>query len=582
MSLMVPSFINHRVKSSAEKRIFEWFRTNTNTDGWTVLYSQVEINHDTLILGESDFVVIAPKKGIFVLEVKGGRVYRDEKGIWHFVDRFNHDSQKSRGPFEQASDGMFSLRRYLESKHPELKKLLWGYGVMFPDMESFFVTNDEFSSSMVFDKTMGNRVDTYIDNLSKYWKKKIKEKTGITDFSEKLPTPPQCKIIKEVLRPSFDFIPSMSSLIDDAVKQISLNDREYTALDATEDNKHCLFVGGAGTGKTLIAKEIVRRSSEKNICFLCFNRNLSEWLKKDFETEGIIGKCSFVGDFHSLVVENIKKAGLLSQIDWSNKDPFNVSLMNLFFRSLEISSLSFNYLIVDEFQDFLDENDNCLLAFDYILVQGLCRGHYTFLGDFENQSLYHPFISEDEAVNKIQVFGPVAKWRLTINCRNTPEICKTIREITGVTYKNSYSELSHIETSFIQYSDEDDEQKKLDSVIKEMLLKDSNLRREGIMILSPKKREKSVMRLFSAKEIPDFSIPQKPGINFSTIFGFKGLECPIVFLVDIEGYSNTLRQNNESLIYVGISRAKAKLFIFETNEASIERIGLLEENNNGR
>lgn len=575
MSIMIPDFINHQINSTAEKRVFDWFQNNPSTKDWTVLYSQIEINHNSLIIGESDFVVLAPGKGIFVLEVKGGRINRDEEGIWHFIDKSNHDSKKSRGPFEQASDGMFSLKKYIETQNSNLKGLIWGYGIMVPDMESFYISNNEYSPYMIFNKTMGNRVDLFINNLSQYNIKKFKETYHITDVSKMLPSSHQCRLIKEILRPSFDYAPSMSSLMCDAIsEQLHLTDEEYTAIDATEDNKHCLFVGGAGTGKTLIAKEIARRSKETNICFLCFNNNLGEWIKKDFEEEGILQKCSFVGDMHSLIFSNIKKAELSYKIDWSNSNPLNEQIFNLFFESLKKCPLSFDFLIVDELQDLLDEKKNCLLALDSILNGGLGRGHFAFFGDFDNQSIYNPYLTEKEAFNQIQEFSPIAKWRLTINCRNTPEICKTISEITGVKYKKINSFPSYISTSFVQYSDENDEKIKLDQILKDLLSTQNHVNKTDIVILATKRRENSVIKNYKNSEIDDFSIPKSKSINFSTIFSFKGLESPIVIMVDIDSYSNTYYQNNESLIYVGISRAKAKLIILESDKAAVERIML--------
>ena len=98
------------------------------------------------------------------------------------------------------------------------------------------------------------------------------------------------------------------------------------------------------------------------------------------------------------MVGNIKKAGRGSSINWKNDDPFSEELVSLFMESLESNPLSFDFLLIDEFQDMLDDNDSFLIAFDSILKGGLERGRFAFFGDFDNQSLYHPYVSKDNVI----------------------------------------------------------------------------------------------------------------------------------------------------------------------------------------
>jgi hypothetical protein len=43
--------------------------------------------------GEIDFLVLAPKLGVFALEVKGGRVRRED-GVWYFTNRYGEDYKR--------------------------------------------------------------------------------------------------------------------------------------------------------------------------------------------------------------------------------------------------------------------------------------------------------------------------------------------------------------------------------------------------------------------------------------------------------------------------------------------------------
>lgn len=88
-------------------------------------------------------------------------------------------------------------------------------------------------------------------------------------------------------------------------------------------------------------------------------------------------------------------------------------------------------------------------------------------------------------------------------------------------------------------------------------LEESNIAPERITILSPRKRENSVVSMAQTYDIPDFRIPQKMNATFCTVQGYKGLENTVIVLTDIEDFSS------EMLMYVGLSRACSGLFILE-------------------
>ena len=96
-----------------------------------------------------------------------------------------------------------------------------------------------------------------------------------------------------------------------------------------------------------------------------------------------------------------------------------------------------------------------------------------------------------------------------------------------------------------------------------------NIAPENITILSLKKREDSVVSMIDNYVIRDFKVPIGKNIVFSTIQGYKGLENEIIIVTDIESF------DLEKLMYVGLSRARTGLFIFETNAAKKEYDGLL-------
>ena len=64
MAIMIPSVISPEVKSSAERKIFEWFQNAPGTDKWIVLHSLGITTHNKVIYGETDFLVDVYKRQI--------------------------------------------------------------------------------------------------------------------------------------------------------------------------------------------------------------------------------------------------------------------------------------------------------------------------------------------------------------------------------------------------------------------------------------------------------------------------------------------------------------------------------------
>lgn len=153
MAIMLPSVISPEIKSNAERRIFEWFKEAPGTDDWIVLHSLGISNHNRVLFGEVDFFVLAPRLGLYALEVKGGRIKRKE-GIWHFTNKYGKTGTKSRGPFEQAKEGAFSIvgmiKERLDKEHEDLEDIFFGFGVMFPDIE-YSVSGIEEEEWQIFD-----------------------------------------------------------------------------------------------------------------------------------------------------------------------------------------------------------------------------------------------------------------------------------------------------------------------------------------------------------------------------------------------------------------------------------------------
>ena len=219
-------------------------------------------NHNRVIHGEIDFLVIAPYMGIFAVEVKGGRVQRTN-GIWSFTDRYGKVSTKVRGPFDQAWDGIFSivgaLKKRIDASHSYLSDIFFGIGVMFPDISYEAIGCDE-EQWQVFDCNDQNRVGDFIRRVFEGSKRKWEEVNKKALPHSKLPNPDDVEYIASLLRGDFDKAVSINVLMRYAEEElVELTKEQYRCLDQLDDNPRCLIKGPAAR-KTLLAIEEAKRS----------------------------------------------------------------------------------------------------------------------------------------------------------------------------------------------------------------------------------------------------------------------------------------------------------------------------------
>src|SRR5690606_39033237 len=101
MARMIPSEVYGPSTPPGEITVFEALRDDPETKDWVVLHSLDIVHHRSQISGEIDFVVIIPKKGVLVVEVKSHSFIDRRDGLWFFEreDRTN----SPRNPFKQVS-----------------------------------------------------------------------------------------------------------------------------------------------------------------------------------------------------------------------------------------------------------------------------------------------------------------------------------------------------------------------------------------------------------------------------------------------------------------------------------------------
>lgn len=562
MARMIPPQYDNSTSSSAEKRLFNLFKNDPDTESWIILHSLGLSRRSKKPYGEIDFVVLVPEGGMVCLEVKGGRITCAD-GIWHTTDRHGKKHQMKRSPFMQAREGMFALREELGKKFSpghQASGCITGYAAVFPDVLSPPRTPEFEPWESIDQDSLRHPISKTIKNLLRNQRRKL----GANKSPEF--TPRAVREICQFLRPDFEVVVARSTLVSRTEeKLLRLTEEQYDVLDRLAENKRCLIKGPAGTGKTLLSLEHARRSSAAGIrtLFVCFNRVLGDWLAT--QTEGLPGVTC--GSFHRCVRELILHSPHASEFEeqtgthsereiWNEIFPFYGELAG------SESEDPFDMLIVDEAQDLL--HSSAMNVLNTWLYGGLAGGNWIIGGDFTNQAIYSGN-SEENAEELLESYCPhYTRERLTLNCRNTRQIAEETGFLSG--FLSLPYRLGHVEGLAVDYRywrNRDHQMKILAEVIEKLL--DDGILPEDIVILSPRRFENSVASTVSkTKHISVRELRQGTGskvsdeVAFSTIHSFKGMESKVVVMCDVEAVDSAEPQ---SLLYVGMSRARSHLTV---------------------
>jgi hypothetical protein len=559
MAKMIPTYINPDVQSGAERKLFELIRDSKDLNDYTCLHSLGIARHVHKRQGEIDFVLVG--NGIILcLEVKGGRVVRKD-GAWFFKDRYGQENKKIEGPFVQASTGMYSLKKDLEAKFGTDHGYLFGYGVLFPDIQ-FDEDSPEWDKDIIYDIDNAlNPISKYVEKLSYYWKQKspsFVKKQAIAKSE-----------IINYLRGDFEMATRLWSDIAKTEGEIIFFTKEqYRALDQMEGNSKVIFTGAAGTGKTLLAVEKARRLyySKQKTLILCFNKFLGARLHKEIVSIDPSGVYLQANSIHKYFSQVIDTAGLRDSLNRqaagkTSQELYNELLPSLFATAAEkILKEKFDCLIIDEGQDLLTES--YLLALDYVLKGGLKDGHWTvFLDQGGQAKLFNRFSLE--SYNYLKSLG-ASEYKLDLNVRNTLQIATQASIVSGFPAGKTRIEGPKVEYKLC--SNEEEMALQVAELINKLILEES-VPPSSISLLS--RRNMGSMSIFATGiKVPRYLIeademniinPPSGRVLCASAQAFKGLENNVIIYTDVDSFSGDF---SESINYVAMTRAKEKLYVF--------------------
>lgn len=569
MAIMIPDRISED-SSPGERDLFLRLKKSTDTEDWVVLHSLDVAKHRRQISGEIDMIVVVPGLGVLCLEVKAcQRLSRNDRGDWFYGSNPKPDY---RGPFKQASSAMHSLRNVFFSSGP-LAKVVFFSGVIFTHV-AFNQTSPEWHSWQFLDvhrysaKPISELLRSMLGNARKHVA--TTPTCGWFDPNSKTPTPEQCKDIAARLRPSFEFFESPKSRSQRTKSEIKqFTDEQFVALDAMQDNPRVLYKGPAGTGKSVLAIEAVRRAclEGKTTLFLCYNKHLSRKLADEVAGLNPNVECSTL---HSFM---LKKTG--KPAETNNNEFWSTTLPSLALEKLIESNpvKQFDYLVIDEVQDICTAPYLELL--DCVLLGGLKEGRFAFFGDFEKQAIFAANSQEPQTVLR-KFTGGLPQFSLRINCRNRPRLA-ALAHLLGQLNPN-YSKVlrddDQVECFPTYYQDDEDQIQKLVDAL-EQAYRDG-FTGKSIVVLSPlSDRNCCASKILDPKwqqRLKPIGESEAGYIQFGSVQSFKGLEAEFVILTDIEAI---LDRRSQQIFYTGVTRALERLVILAKEKSKADVIRAL-------
>jgi hypothetical protein len=509
-------------------------------DQYEVFYSSPWLGLDRYgaeIDGECDFTIAHPVHGILAVEVKGGGIDHDpETRRWTSTD---HDGirHKIKDPVKQAREAKYEILTKLgASRLWDNRRVRITHGVIFPGSATprsalgadrpreLFCASSRFRDDLAgwvaerFRAAAQDRASTELG------------KDGLAALRNELAKPFQLHF-------------TLGARIAEAAEEMALLlPRQYIALGMIEELPRSALLGGAGTGKTVLAMEIARRhaASGRRTLLTCFNKPLCREMQR---TVGG-GDNLKISHFHSLCVELAEGNGRGAELREEKRfsDKCAEFLIDLAARDPE---LRWDSIVIDEAQDW---EPSWWVAIDSIMADG---GKLMVFGD-TNQLLY----SDRQIPTKDLEIIPI---RLDRNLRNTqcihraasrhyrgPEIIAEGPEGPEVIWVESATEIDCLDRAYEEIR---------------LLVFTEEVRADEIAVLLPhselvtrfEKLNRSSLELVRAERL------REEAVIVDTVRRFKGLERPVVVVVLPRSSSQLCEMS-----YVAFTRASSLLVVVGT------------------
>lgn len=524
MPTLIPAECDLTQRPMSERIVFDAIKKHLSGE-WYVFHSFDYVSRDLNKKrwdGEIDFLLYHPRKGMLVIEVKGGTIsYRN--GQWYQENR-------PIDPVEQAKRNKYAVMRLLQDALHRAIPIKFAHCVCFPSCGTREIWPAEAQEIVLTGDGL-----PYIE----YFASKVLEDTQIPDNIYGNISPED---VLRVLSPFFEYGKKLSERIGIEKKQFFLfTEQQCAILDALENFPRLQIRGCAGSGKTIMAVKKAERlaSQGKNVLLLCFNQLLAEYLKREVKAHQNIKAAAFF----EFCIELMKIPE--KQIEKYRNDQrlYSIVLPKLLKDYLYKTCLCYDAIVVDEGQDFTPE------AWNVISMLVVDEGPFYIFYD-PDQNIFNKELTLPD-------FGipPVV---LTKNCRNTKKIFEVLKpyQTTASVILESSPDGADVH---IMHGDS---RQILEQELERLVMTEQVPLQDIVILGGHALKHTSLGDNPTAGRFHIVNRNAKIGameIAYFTYMKYKGCESKVVILLDVDDTDE--RWNNKNGIYTAMSRAMHQLII---------------------
>jgi hypothetical protein len=391
-----------------------------------------------------DFVVMHPRRGILILEVKDFRlttIIHADKQTWEIHGDAGPKTIAS--PIEQARQYAHQVVKAMErdpqlvqGEGPYQGKLAfpWSYGVVLPN-----ITRAQFEKAELGQAMEGHRVicqDEMLEAVdpeelqSRLWNMFPYMRGGMMSL-------PQMDRVRWIMFPEVR-VQVTDQLFDDSDEEADLPsimrvmDLQQEQLARSLGEGHRVIHGVAGSGKTMVlgyrAEYLAKAhtAASKPILILCYNEPLARQLNRVMEIKGLADHVHVL-HFHKWCREQLKAFGQRLPPD-GNRDLYAAELVERVISGVErkqIPSGQYQAVLIDEGHDFAPE----WLKLVTQMVDPATNSLLVLYDDA--QSIYERSRSKQFSFKSVGIQAQGRTTILKINYRNTRQILQTANLIAA-------------------------------------------------------------------------------------------------------------------------------------------------------
>jgi hypothetical protein len=519
--------------------------------------------------GEADVVIGDPERGILVIEVKAGQIRRDATGTW-----WAGPNRLPRSPFKQASDSRHSLVKKLCELPgwPAGLEPIAGQAVAFPNAEldsmrgRLGLLGPDAEPGLIADQSMFVDNEAGAAELKEFLARAFESWSGSSDTQP--PGKAGIDLLVAMMEEPFEITPMLrNEIAEGEPKVVKLTAEQFSLLHTLRGIRRASIIGGAGTGKTMIAAEKASRLAREGFrtLLVCFNSPLAGMLAEEVADVADATGLLEVKTFHQLCEDLGREAGVLGPRPTPVRQPwFDVTVPRALDDAIAKLGPRYHAIVVDEGQDF---DAGWLLSLEGLLFGG-------------REDVLYVFHDPAQALFREDSVGGLGldEYPLAINCRNAQPIHALIQRFAG---EGLSAEALRQDGRLPELVEADGPQatiKALRTALHQLRVNEG-VKPWDIAVLTGARLEDSPVwhvpgRQFGNEVLgnpavddagrslgaPAQDVPELPSdmILCDTIRRFKGLERPVIILVEL---STNDAKMLDRLLYVGGSRARQHLVV---------------------